>query len=401
MNWIRQSKAFDWFISIVITLVILNVVAYFVMKYTFGINVYDGPAYEVFRKSLIKNDDDASIPHPYIGKIVFGGEVFKSALSSEPLFDRVYHSKSKDDIKVLILGGSMARHMSWRKEIGVDNLFAQRLNEYFKTDRFSVYSAAFGGCKEPQQYLKMVYLDLLGFRPDIVINYDGFNEIALPLAENKLIDNPAIFPRLYSAHMESAVSRSCVKVNNALLSVDSKIPVVDLATYVFAKNCESKINGRHSPPWWGSKFSNGDSDAYARQSYEIWKESSNRLYEFTKVRGIDYIHVLQPNQFYPDSKVFTHEEISGALVPSVYTEPIRKYYHLLRRDDLQTGNFLDQRYLFKNNTESLYIDNCCHLNKRGMGYVIDDVIAKFSGVFLRHLRDNATHLPANAVTAGH
>jgi hypothetical protein len=29
------------------------------------------------------------------------------------------------------------------------------------------------------------------------------------------------------------------------------------------------------------------------------------------------------------------------------------------------------------------------------------VIAKFSGVFLRHLRDNATHLPANAVTAGH
>ena len=70
---------------------------------------------------------------------------------------------------------------------------ATKLNESFNTDRFVVFNAVFGGGKQPQQFSLLMYLDLLGFKPDIIINYDDFNNLAMPSAWNIAEGQNAIY----------------------------------------------------------------------------------------------------------------------------------------------------------------------------------------------------------------
>lgn len=387
MSLINKTKLLELLAVIAITIVLLNVASYLMLRYLFKADIYDDAAYSGFKQKLMTPKAQASIPHPYLGKLDLGGETFASPLSDEPLFNKIHQSSNPHDVKILILGGSVALHLSTNPESGIDNLFAQRINAHFNTDRFSVYTAAIAGGKQPQQYLKLVYLDLLGFHPDIVINYDGFNETALPLAENKAIHNPAIFPRSYSKHLESTTARgACIDTNNRLQSHHSSIPIVELMAYAYAKRCLSKINGDYGVPWWGEQFDQGSDEEYASQSRAIWRESSNRIYQFTKMHGIDYIHVLQPNQYVAGSKILTEEERTDALGHRSYGEPISKYYSRLSRDGLQTEHFLDQRDIFKANAETLYVDRCCHLNRKGMQYIADDIATQFAEVFRQRLQ---------------
>jgi hypothetical protein len=249
-----------------------------------------------------------------------------------------------------------------------------------------VFNAAFAGGKQPQQYLKLVYLDLLGFEPDIVINYDGFNEIVLPFAENLEIKNPPIYPRMYSRHMVSSVSsRKCVPLNNRILSFNSNVPIIELVGWLFVKYCHNEVLGSSSPPWWTEKVNDVSDTELLKQTLSIWRESSNRMYRFTKERNIDYIHVLQPNQYYKNSKIFSAEEKLDAFGVPLYGEPIEKYYELLSGEDILAENFKDQRFLFSNVSETLYRDSCCHLNVKGTRLIAADMVVGFSDVFRKHL----------------
>ena len=90
---------------------------------------------------------------------------------------------------ILILGGSVAKHLSNNssgdvikyKNVSIDNkdIFKKTINKYFETDKFEIYNAAIDGGKQPQQLFKLYYLDLIGLKFDIIINLDGFNELAL------------------------------------------------------------------------------------------------------------------------------------------------------------------------------------------------------------------------------
>jgi hypothetical protein len=42
---------------------------------------------------------------------------------------------------------------------------------------------------------------------------------------------------------------------------------------------------------------------------------------------------------------------------------------------------LDQRFLFKNEERTVYLDNCCHFNKLGITTIIDDLIDNFIPIF--------------------
>ena len=50
--------------------------------------------------------------------------------------------------------------------------------------RSQILCLALGGMKQPQQLLALEYFLSLGASFDVVINLDGFNEIALPYSEN-------------------------------------------------------------------------------------------------------------------------------------------------------------------------------------------------------------------------
>src|SRR5690606_21695101 len=62
-----------------------------------------------------------------------------------------------------------------------------------------VVTLALGGYKQPQQVMAVNWLLSLGARVDVVVNVDGFNEVALPLAESGSVGTHPFYPRMWSA----------------------------------------------------------------------------------------------------------------------------------------------------------------------------------------------------------
>ena len=84
----------------------------------------------------------------------------------------------------------------------------------------------------------------------------------------------------------------------------------------------------------------------------------------------EYYHFLQPNQHVPDTKELSPEEValvdrttygSREVVRQSYPQ-MRQHGGLLRR---QGFKFFDLSWIYKDHPETLYIDPCCHVNKRG------------------------------------
>jgi hypothetical protein len=60
--------------------------------------------------------------------------------------------------------------------------------------------AAIGGYKQPQQLMALNYFTALGGEFDVLVNVDGFNEVALPPLENIPQTNP-FCPRQWHLRM--------------------------------------------------------------------------------------------------------------------------------------------------------------------------------------------------------
>ena len=97
-----------------------------------------------------------------------------------------------------------------------------------------------------------------------------------------------------------------------------------------------------------------------------------------------YIHILQPNFYLDKSKKLTKKEQS-LLNYSKYGDIISNYYGTLNLENLNAKNKLDLRYIFKDNTNELYRDYCCHLNNLGMHLLSVNIIESFNKEFNSYL----------------
>jgi hypothetical protein len=155
---------------------------------------------------------------------------------------------------------------------------------------------------------------------------------------------------------------------------------------ILVKNCHYKIEGDPtSKPWWSSAMGVDSTTNYLSESIAIWEHSSNKLNESLTARGIDYIHVLQPNQYLEGSKIFSNKEKEDFLNNDFHGKVISENYSKLSKKNLMTNNFKDQRYLFENTAETVYSDNCCHFNQFGMSVIINDIISSNAVIFRKHL----------------
>jgi hypothetical protein len=136
--------------------------------------------------------------HPYLGFVMDPTESPDRLnrfgfLGPDPVIPR-----SEDRVVVAVLGGSVAEFFY---RIGAESfkLALQRSPEF--TDKEIVLvSVALRGYKQPQQLLALAYLLSLGASFDIVVNLDGFNEVALPYADNLPSGVYAPFPRLWNLY---------------------------------------------------------------------------------------------------------------------------------------------------------------------------------------------------------
>lgn len=346
--------------------------------------------------------------HPYFGfvKIASPGQDINNHGFAAAPHDYPFGRQHEDQVLVGVFGGSVAagfvRHGQAR--------LIERLQQHpaFQGKEIVLLSFAQGGYKQPQQLLTLSYYLATGQELDMVINLDGFNEVALS-SRNDAFDMDISMPS--SDHMMALVNlidqstlsderiaalaritagkaqleRVSQRVANARLAsswflwqqifrirsasvAQERVAFQDLP----AAGREQSIMAIYSP----SEDLSGD-DLYRRIAGE-WADASIMMHTLLAGRGIPYFHILQPNQ-YDSNKPFSSEELAAVLTAD---HPYRSgvelgYPWLLRQEQRLRQNgvgFHSALGIFDDVTGTLYIDDCCHFNVSG-NQILADFIA--------------------------
>ncbi len=123
--------------------------------------------------------------YPYVGFVIDPSQspVSRSGFPSDPL------ARSERELRVAVFGGSVAGTTAQ----AIANVLPGFLDQRgIGPDMVDVLNLGLGGGKQPQQMLALAYLQSLGARFDVVVNFDEFNEIVLPTAEIAFAPHPRL-----------------------------------------------------------------------------------------------------------------------------------------------------------------------------------------------------------------
>lgn len=347
--------------------------------------------------------DLGSVLHPYIGTAydpnVHPGHPLDDLLVPVnrlgfPDADDPVQKRDPGKLIVGVLGGSVAWQMS--------QLGEQRLKETLRADpRFRdreivVVSLAFSTGKQPQQVMAVNFVQALGGEFDVLVNLDGFNEIALA-RENIWTGSHYSYPRMWTyrigrrpdgrilaefyrseeiraerQQLARNISRSWLR-GLALRQVLWKVQDIQLEreavalmqAMVSVNSLDANTferNGPGEPP--------SPIPEQMAKCVDLWERSSLQLQAIADFHGITYVHALQPNQYVAGSKPMTDEEAGKAIDRlCMYCESVENGYALLQQRGAALRargvNFVDLTDIFKEIETPLYIDTCCHVNRLG------------------------------------
>jgi hypothetical protein len=358
----------------------------------------------VGRPRWIENE----ILHPYVGflpveRVVHGRGGLAAATPATGPVDPA------NQLVVAVVGGSFAHQFA---DDGLPHLIA-RLRELpaFRGRTFVALNAAVGGHKQPQQLMTVAYLLALGERVDILINLDGFNDIALHPTENAPARVFPAYPRRWHQRVEGVLSRDALRVmleragledrrtglarsfsrapwrslhtsNLVYLALDARVEA-QLAA-VDRKLLSTEAQATAPIVATGPLIEFKSEREMLTYLVDLWRRSSRAIHDLTAGAGIRYYHFLQPNQYAPASKPMGADEKRTAVRPAVpYRRLVETAYPLLREAGAAlagTGvRFHDLTTVYAAHPEPLYIDACCHVSTRGSRIVADrifDAIAR-------------------------
>ena len=347
--------------------------------------------------------------HPFFGYVLkqgaFPNEKLKLKVNKEGFYSRYEYPFIKTNKKQFIIGifgGSVANNFA------VDEYITQRLSKKLQSypefaDReIVVLNFGNGGYKQPQQLLILNYFLALGQELDLVINIDGFNEVALSNLNNKAqleIGMPSVqhiqpltslasnvSPEVMSAIVQINENKKQLKAGidklqtcqialcHAVTSLRVKQlvnnyqqAIVKYDAQVKQSNSDTANSGIVYIPKADSVLP--DAAAYDKMA-SLWYESSIGMNQILSSRNIKYFHFIQPNQYYPTKRTFTAQEKEIAISKdSPYIEGVTKGYPVLlsKVDDLQKAgvNVFSAVNILDNTKETVYKDACCHSNAAG------------------------------------
>lgn len=335
--------------------------------------------------------------HPYLGYVPVhdpGEAIDGLLLNQDELFepDSVLFERGPDTVLVAITGGSVAAQFAQRGLATLERELS-RVPRFAGKDLRFVGLAA-GGYKQPQQLMAVAWLLALGGSLDVVVNIDGFNEVALHQHENADQGVFFAYPREWYfrappdslalplvgeiAYRRRARARAAREALESPLRVSWTYRLVwkvrDRAANDELVDLENALRG-YVPGGEASillgprrEFAN-DAELFAAM-VAVWASSSRQLDGLCRSHGAEYYHVLQPNQYVPDSKPLHAVELAEAYAPDLaYSRAAVAGYPLLIESGSRLAaeglRYLDATGVFADETEALYVDTCCHFNERG------------------------------------
>lgn len=357
----------------------------------------------VAAKQGIEHNEYVEVAHPYLGFVrdpgknisVSGSNVISSfgfVDYNEPVVKR-----SPDTLNIAIFGGSFAQQTSMlAREALVDAL--QPLGKKVVIRNFAMASY-----KQPQQLMALAFVTALGAQFDVVINLDGFNEVALPVTDNIPYDIYPVYPRGWAQRVVNFATVDDLKSLGQIGELDRKrrsmagwmsdwrlhnsvaLTMVwdslDRSLYrkrlLMAQEFEKVTAMAHKRfVGTGPAFEAPSEDELYQYLADVWKRCSIQMAHLATANGAVYIHFLQPNQYVAGTKPMSPEEEAQAIDPdNPYRTPVIKGYPQLMargRDLIERGiDFHDLTGLFSREHGRVYADTCCHLNREGYALVAE------------------------------
>lgn len=303
---------------------------------------------------------------------------------------------------IVVVGGSVAA--SWAQAGSAPFLQHLRADPRFAGRRLRLLNYAHASFKQPQQLMRVGYLFSLGYRPDAVLNLDGFNEVALSL-QNLSVGTHPVYPpppvwdalvsernaldpahlahvgRLWwlrqeldararralglrlqhSALLGELVGRDLRRLDRNRSALTEQGP--ERAAQPQAQRGGAQVDRQRRGPDFDP-----DPAAVLAAGARNWFESSLSLHALCAARGVFYLHVLQPTLHDAHAKPFSDQERGLGPIPGGWERGAREGYPLLRAFlpelEAQGVRVFDASRLFAAQRETLYEDHC-HLNGLG------------------------------------
>jgi len=366
-------------------------------------------------------DPALTVPHPYLGFVYDPRYDPAGTMASHSVpvndfgfLDTSLPLRRRNDHEVVIgvFGGSVA---FWLSVHGIEALFQELANvPRFRGKQFVVVRIALGGFKQPQQLMALNYLLALGAHFDVVVNLDGFNEIALAPRSNVPRGIFPFYPRGWPELLGQSGDPRFMRLVGRVLYLEQLAgeraqhfsgPLLRRSVFAstlwrildlrlegsLARAREQLEDHRPQVPAEHRGYSAvGPGRAYADDSemYDdltaVWSQSSLQMQRLCTTSGIVYFHFLQPNQYLEGTKPMTRAEQRSAILPG---NPFRLHvaagYPRLREAGAKLAAqgvpFTDMTRAFAGIDELLYIDTCCHFNEKGneiLGRAMGKAMAK-------------------------
>src|SRR5207244_8940794 len=112
-----------------------------------------------------------------------------------------------------------------------------------------------------------------------------------------------------------------------------------------------------------------------------WRAASLLMQQMLAARGVPYIHVLQPNQYYT-SRAFSDEERKVALNDASPFKPGAARGYPFLEKALEPGAF-NAVHVFDNERAPMYVDDCCHCSVGGNRLLADFIASAVLSPFVR------------------
>ena len=306
-----------------------------------------------------------------------------------------------------MFGGSVAGNIVAPPQAGKS--LERALKEKLPDRNVIVYAMAQGSAKQPQQAIALTMLLSMGQHVDVVVNLDGFNDVAIGNSNHESGVDP-IFPSvaiMWGIGTTLAPDdRGGDFYRTAADIIDSKYAVI---RHTDAANAARFGLSYLTDKFWISHYTKKKAKAELRyqvlvvlsptgharvnrllgidmpvdpkadgveRSFDIWLDADQAMAGLSKSAGARYVHVIQPNQYY-SKKRFSDEEAKIALaMPKDNSARIgaERGYALFeqRADLLKSRGIISGVAIFDDQTAPMYVDSCCHYTRAG-----EDILADF------------------------
>lgn len=350
--------------------------------------------------------------HPYLGwtlnpetdpGITVNGELIP--VNRWGLYDQrdSIQARSGERLIIGVLGGSVAQDFSFRGE----SRLAERLaaDPRFAGRELVVMHLAASGYRQPQQLILLNYLYSLGAEFDYVINIDGFNDVVLANTDHLKLGIHFTYPYNWHVRLQDVVDPRETSVSYRLMGIragrqalaiaaarsplrssmlynviwkvrdERLLQLINRLGMEIVEN--NQVLGRGYPI--SGPRSEFESQAAARAAVvDFWKHCSWQMAVLCASRGTQYLHFLQPNQYVPNSKRLTEEELEDSFDSRhAFRFAVEENYPRMIREqgwfDDHGVRFVDLTEIFRDESRTIYRDWCCHVNQLGNDLIAEAV----------------------------